>query len=214
VREDRLAFGSLLLADFIEAAARSGQHPEAIAALGRLTARATAGAGRLGLGRLARCRALLAGDDQAEAHHRESIEALSAADSPTELARSRLVFGEWLRRRRRRTDARLELQTAYDMFGRLGAGGFAERARIELSATGATVRKRAAETATDLTPQEKQVAGLVAEGNTNREAAAKLFISQATVDYHLRKVYAKLGVSSRTQMARKLSLERPAGRGS
>jgi DNA-binding CsgD family transcriptional regulator len=214
VREDRLAFGSLLLPDFIEAAARSGQYPEAIPALGRLTARATAGAGRLGLSRLARCRALLAGDDHAETHHRESIEALSAADSPTELARSHLVFGEWLRRQRRRTDARLELQTAYEMFGRLGAGGFAERARIELSATGATVRKRAAETATDLTPQEKQVAGLVADGNTNSEVAAKLFISQATVDYHLRKIYAKLGVSSRTQMARKLSRGTPASRGS
>jgi DNA-binding CsgD family transcriptional regulator len=214
VTEDRLSLGTMMLADFIEAAARSGRYTEAIAALDRLAARATAGAVRLGLGRLARCRALLADDDQAEGHYRTSIELLSDVNSPTELARSHLVFGEWLRRRRRRQDARSELKTAYDMFADMGADGFAKRARIELSATGAYVRKRAAETATDLTPQEKQIAGLVASGDTNSEVAAKLFISPATVDYHLRKIYQKLGVSSRTQMARKISLERQADGGS
>jgi tetratricopeptide (TPR) repeat protein len=172
--EDRLGFGTLVLADFIEAAARSGQFPEAIAALDRLVARATAGAALLGLGRLARCRALLADDDQAEGHYRKSVEALSAANSPTELACSHLMFGEWLRRRRRRQDARSELKTAYDMFVGMGADGFAERARIGLLTTGTNVRKRVAGTAADLTPQEKQIAGLVASGDTNSEVAAKL----------------------------------------
>ncbi|MEV0910608.1 helix-turn-helix transcriptional regulator [Streptomyces hokutonensis] len=209
VDEDRLSLGTMMLADFVEAAARSGRYAEATAALDRLTARAVAGAVGLGLGRLARCRAFLADDDQAEAHYRASIEALADADAPTELARSRLVYGEWLRRRRRRRDARSELNAAYDMFAGMGAHGFAERARIELSATGASVRKRTAEAAgspslTSLTAQEKQIASLVADGYTNSEVAAKLFISPATVDHHLRKTYQKLGVSSRTQMARVL----------
>lgn len=203
VREDRLSLGTMMLADFVEAAARSGRYAEATAALDRLAARATAGAVPMGLGRLARCRALLAGDDHAEAYYRSSVEALGDANVPTELARSHLMFGEWLRRRRRRRDARSELTTAYDMFAGMGAAAFAERAGIELSATGASVRKRAVETATELTSQEKQIASLVAVGHTNSEVGAKLFISSATVDHHLRRIYQKLGVSSRTQMARK-----------
>lgn len=204
-REDRLSLGTMMVPDFIEAAVRSGRFTEAVPALDRLAARATAGAARLGLGRLARCRAFLAGDDEAEEHYRTSVELLTDVNAPTELARSYLVLGEWLRRRRRRQDARTELQTAYDMFAAMGANAFAERAWVELSATGKSARKRTVETATDLTPQEKQVASLVASGNTNSEVAAKLFISPATVEYHLRKIYAKLGVSSRTQMARKIS---------
>jgi len=204
--EDRLVLGTLVLADFIEAAARSGHVKEANAALDRLAARATAGAALLGLGRLGRARAILASHDKAEQHYLVSIDALSRASSPTELARSHLVFGEWLRRQRRRRDARAELTAAHDMFARMGAGGFAERTRIELEATGSQVRKRSPETANELTPQEKQIAALVARGETNREVAAKLFISPATVEYHLRKIYAKLGVTSRTQLARKTAL--------
>jgi DNA-binding CsgD family transcriptional regulator len=204
-REDRLALGTLMLADFIEAAARSGQPSEAVAALDRLAARATAGDGRLGLGRLARCRALLAPEDEAEGQYRRSIEVLGGANSPTELARSHLVYGEWLRRQRRRREARDQLGAASDAFAGIGAEGFAERARTELEATGGHARARSPETSLALTAQETQVARLVVEGDTNREAAAKLFISPATVEYHLRHIYQKLGVSSRTQLARKIS---------
>ncbi len=115
------------------------------------------------------------------------------------------MFGEWLRRQRRRRDARAELTAAYDMFTDMGAGGFAERARTELLATGEKVRKRVAKTTIELTPQEAQIAYLVPNGETNREVAAKLFINPATVDYHLRKVFQKLDVSSRTQLARKIA---------
>jgi DNA-binding CsgD family transcriptional regulator len=176
-------------------------------ALDRLATRATAGAARLGLGRLARSRGLLEEDD-AEEQYRESITLIRGADSATELARSHLAFGEWLRRQRRRREARTELMTAYELFADMGAAAFAERARIELEATGAKSRQRVVETATDLTPQEAQVTRLVANGDTNREAAAKLFLSPATVEYHLKKVYQKLGVSSRTQLVRKMALER------
>jgi DNA-binding CsgD family transcriptional regulator len=194
-----------MLADFIEAAARAGQHSEAAAALDRLDARATAGDGRLGLGRLARCRALLAPDDEAEEQYRRSIEVLGGANSPTELARSLLVYGEWLRRQRRRRDARDQLAAAFDAFADMGAQGFAARARTELQATGGHARTRRAGAPSALTAQETQVARLVAEGDTNREVAAKLFISPATVEYHLRHTYQKLGVSSRTQLTRKIS---------
>ncbi len=108
-----------------------------------------------------------------------------------ELARSHLVLGEWLRRQRRRRDARLQLKIAYGMFSDFGATGFSERARIEFLATGGAARVRGVETANDLTPQETRIARLVASGETNREVAAKLFISPATVDYHLRKVFQK-----------------------
>jgi DNA-binding CsgD family transcriptional regulator len=204
-REDRLALGTIILADFIEAAARSGQHSGAVAALDRLTARATAGDGRVGLGRLARCQALLAPDDEAEGQYRRSIEMLSSTNSSTELGRSRLVYGEWLRRQRRRREVRDELSAAFDAFADMGAQGFAERAWTELEATGAQARARRAETSPALTAQETQVARLAVEGGTNREVAAKLFISPATVEYHLRHIFQKLGVSSRAQLTRKIS---------
>jgi DNA-binding CsgD family transcriptional regulator len=206
MREDRLGIGTLILADFIEAAARSGELAAALTALERLATRTIAGGARLGLGRLARARALLADDDEAEEQHLESIRLLSTANSATELARSHLVFGEWLRRQRRRRDARSELATAHDLFTDMGAAGFAERARIELEATGAKARTRVAESTTDLTPQEAQVARLVAGGDTNREVAAQLFLSPATVEYHLRKVFQKLRVTSRTQLVRQVVL--------
>jgi DNA-binding CsgD family transcriptional regulator len=120
--------------------------------------------------------------------------------------REREVFdGEWLRRERRRMDARDELRTAYELFRDFGVEAFAERARIELEATGERARKRRADTQDQLTPQETQIARLAAEGDTNREIAARLFISTSTVEYHLRKAFRKLGVKSRTQLEGKVS---------
>ena len=205
-RQDRIDFGILILADFIEAATRSGRPAEAKAAFERLAVRATAAAAPLGLGTLARCRAFLSDQEEAEGNYRESIMRLADANSAMELARSHLVLGEWLRRQRRRRDARLQLKIAYGMFSDFGATGFSERARIEFLATGGAARVRGVETANDLTPQETRIARLVASGETNREVAAKLFISPATVDYHLRKVFQKLDVLSRTQLARKIAV--------
>jgi DNA-binding NarL/FixJ family response regulator len=119
-----------------------------------------------------------------------------------ERARTELLYGEWLRRERRRQEARVHLRAALDLFRGLGMRLFAERAEAELRASGETARKRDPSTLDDLTPQELQIAGLVAEGQTNKEIGAQLFISPRTVDYHLRKVFSKLGISSRTQLVR------------
>ena len=136
--------------------------------------------------------------------YRESIERLARSRAAVELARSRLLYGEWLRRENRRVDAREQLRAAHEMFSRMGAEAFAERARRELSATGETVRKRTVETLDELTTQEAQVARLAAQGHTNPEIGAQLFISPRTVEYHLRKVFPKLGISSRRELRRAL----------
>jgi len=200
-RADRLAIGTLALPDLIEAAVRCDELPTAREALSRLDQRARASGATWGLGLLARSQALLAGD-AAEGLYGEAIGLLEQTRFLTDLARTHLLFGEWLRRQRRRRDARLELGVAYDMFIQMGADGFASRAQAELAATGERARKRSVETRQTLTPQEAHIARLVAEGGANREVAAELFISPATVDYHLRKVYQKLGITSRTQLAR------------
>ena len=144
-------------------------------------------------------------DDGAEALYREAIERLGRTRLAPELARAHLLYGEWLRRERRRLDARHELRTAHELFSDLGVEAFAERARLELQATGERARQRTVDTLDQLTPQETQVARLAAEGHTNREIAARLFITASTVEYHLRKAFRKLDVESRTQLARRLS---------
>jgi DNA-binding CsgD family transcriptional regulator len=166
-----------------------------------LAERASASGTDWALGALARSDALLADDDQADALYREAIERLGRSRMAADLARAHLVYGEWLRRQRRRIDARLHLRTAHELFGQFGMEAFADRACIELEATGEHARKRSVDTLGQLTPQEAQISRLVAQGHTNREIAALLFISPSTVDYHLRKVFRKLGVKSRLQLA-------------
>jgi DNA-binding NarL/FixJ family response regulator len=136
----------------------------------------------------------------AEDLYREAIDRLGRTQVRTALARAHLLSGEWRRRERRRTDAREQLRIAHEMFVGMGADGFAERARRELRATGETARKRSVETSSQLTPQETQVSRLARDGLSNPEIGARLFISPRTVEYHLHKVFTKLGISSRAQL--------------
>jgi len=198
--EDVMAY-SWAQVELIEAAVRGGRQDEAAAALDQLSERTQASGTEWALGIEARCRALLSDD---ESLYRESVERLARSRAAVELARSRLLYGEWLRRENRRIDAREQLRTAHQMFSRMGAAGFAERARRELSATGETVRKRTVETVDELTTQEAQVARLAAQGQTNPEIAALLYISPRTVEYHLHKVFSKLGISSRRELRKAL----------
>jgi DNA-binding CsgD family transcriptional regulator len=151
------------------------------------------------LGIEARCRALLT-DDDPEAMYREAIERLGRTRIVVHLARSHLLYGEWLRRAQRRADARGQLRSALEMFGQMGATAFAERARRELQATGETVRKRTLEGRDELTAQEAQIARLARDGLTNSEIGAQLFISPRTVEYHLAKVFTKLNISTRREL--------------
>jgi DNA-binding CsgD family transcriptional regulator len=188
------------LVELIEAAARSGQPELAVNALGRLS-KATAASGTdwaLGVG--ARSRALLTEGESAEPLYSQANERLERTRVRVELARAHLVYGEWLRRERRRLDAREQLRAAHGLFTEFGMEAFAERARVELKATGEHARRRTLETRDDLTPQEAQISRLAAGGATNQEIAAQLFISPSTVDYHLRKAFRKLGVKSRHQL--------------
>jgi DNA-binding CsgD family transcriptional regulator len=151
----------------------------------------------------ARVRALLSDGEVADAFYRESIEHLSGTHLRPQLARTHLLYGEWLCRCRRRTDAREQLRTAHALFTDFGAEAFAERGRVELEATGEHARKRIVDTLDDLTPQETHIAHIAAQGESNREIAARLFISPNTVEYHLKKVFRKLGIKSRTQLAQR-----------
>ncbi len=200
--DDPPVAGSWVLPNLVEAAARSGHESAARDALNRLSERASASGTPLALGFLARSRALLAADSEAEALYQESIDQLGRSSAKPELARSHLLFGEWLRRQGRRRDARDQLRTAHEMFASMGIEAFGERARVELLATGDRARKRTVETQCELTPQELQIARLVRDGARNQEIASQLFISASTVQYHLVKVFRKLGVTSRTQLAR------------
>ena len=204
--EDALTYG-WALAELVEAGARVGEAGEAAAALDRLSERTRASGTEWALGVEARCRALLADD---ESLYRESIERLGRSRAAVELARGRLLYGEWLRRESRRTDAREHLRGAYESFSAMGAEAFAERARRELLATGETARRITADTRAALTPQEVQVARLARAGHTNPEIGAQLFISPRTVEYHLRKVFTKLGIRSRRELRTALPEDRAA----
>jgi DNA-binding CsgD family transcriptional regulator len=203
--EDAPGLGNLILPELAEAAARAGEPALARAALDRLTARAQVSGSDWALGLLARTRGLLAAADRAEEHYQEAVALLQQARMPLDQARAHLLYGEWLRREKRRSDAVTQLRTAHGMFAAMGADGFAERARIELRAAGARAGRRPAAEARTLTPQEEQVARLAARALTNREVATRLFISESTVAYHLRKAFRKLGVSSRRQLAQVLA---------
>jgi DNA-binding CsgD family transcriptional regulator len=178
---------------------------EGAGALERLSHSTRASGTDWALGVEARSRALLSNGQAAERLYREAVERLARTRVRVDLARAHLLYGEWLRRERRRTDAREQLRTADGMFATMGAGAFAQRAARELLATGENARRRTAETRNQLTAQEAQVAGLARDGLSNSEIGARLFISRHTVQYHLRKVFMKLGISSRTQLGRALA---------
>jgi DNA-binding CsgD family transcriptional regulator len=193
-------FSLLATMELIEAAARTGVPEKAADALERLMHSTRASGSDWGLGVEARARALLSDGEAPERLYREAIDRLGRTRIRVDLARAHLLYGEWLRRERRRLDAREQLRTAREMFAAMGAEGFAERAERELLATGEAARKRVIETTTQLTAQEGQVARLARDGLSNDEIGARLFISPHTARHHLRKVFTKLGISSRTQL--------------
>ena len=190
--------------EFIEAAQRCGQRVTAMAVLERLTAYAEASGSDWAMGMQYRSKALLVDDDTVEDLYREAINRLSRTAIRPELARAHLLYGEWLRQEDRRIDARAQLHIAHEMFSAMGINAFAERTRHELLATGETVRKRAVDTFAELTSQEAHIARLAADGRTNPEIGAQLFISARTVEWHLRKVFTKLNVSSRRELGEAL----------
>jgi DNA-binding CsgD family transcriptional regulator len=201
---DDLGFGSLLVPELAEAASRTSDAALLSTAVDWVTERARVTPTDWARGIEARVRALASDGDTAEALYREALERLGRTRLRIGLARTHLLYGEWLRREQRRVDAREQLHKAHEMFSTMGVEAFAERARRELLATGETVRKRRVETRGDLTAQEIQIARLARDGLTNPEIGAQLFISPRTVQYHLRKVFLKLGISSRAELDRVL----------
>ncbi|HLX20266.1 MAG TPA: LuxR C-terminal-related transcriptional regulator [Gaiellaceae bacterium] len=201
MQSDPIGYGTFLVPELAEAASRTGERARLEFAADWFSVRTEAISSSWVRGVAARVRALLAEADDADALYREAIERLSETRVRVELARTQLLYGEWLRRERRRVDAREQLRTALEAFSAMGAEAFSHRAERELLATGEHARKRSVTTRGDLTAQEMQISRLVAEGHTNREIAAQLFISASTVEYHLRKAFRKLGVTSRTQLA-------------
>jgi DNA-binding CsgD family transcriptional regulator len=201
---DEHALGVWAPVELIEAAVRSGERAVARAALDRLSERARLSGTHWALGIEARSRALLSDGRAAEELYLYAIEQLGRSRGAAHLARAHLLYGEWLRRERRRVEARRELRTAHEMLASMGAEAFAARAERELLATGERARKRTAETTSDLTAQETQVARLAREGRSNPQIGAQLFISPRTVEYHLSKVFTKLGIGSRNELGRAL----------
>jgi ATP/maltotriose-dependent transcriptional regulator MalT len=201
---DLVGFGPLVVPELAEAASRTGDVALVRVALEWLSERTRVTPTDWALGIEARLRALLGEGEVAEGLYRESIARLARTRVRVELARAHLLYGEWLRRENRRVDAREQLRTAHELFASMGAEAFADRARRELLATGETVRKRTADTRGELTAQEAQIARLARDGLSNPEIGTRLFISPRTVQYHLRKVFIKLGIRSRAQLDRVL----------
>jgi DNA-binding CsgD family transcriptional regulator len=204
-RSDAIGYATLLVTELVEAASRTADRELLEYAGDWLSERTRVLNSAWARGIEARTRALSTEGDAADRLYRESIANLSGPRLRLELARAHLLYGEWLRRERRRLDAREHLRVALEAFAGIGANAFANRAERELLATGEHARKRTIETRDQLTPQEEQISRLVAQGETNREIAAQLFISPSTVEYHLRKVFRKLGLKSRTQLAGRMS---------
>jgi DNA-binding CsgD family transcriptional regulator len=200
---DPIGYGSWLAPEVAEAASKTADRAQLESALEWLSERTRIISSGWASGIETRVRALLSEGEVADSLYRQSIEHLSGTRARLELARTHLLYGEWLRRKRRRLDAREHLRTALEAFTRMGAEAFARRAERELLAAGERAGKRTVDTLDQLTPQETQIARLAANGHTNREIAAQLFISPSTVEYHLRKAFRKLGVKSRTQLAQR-----------
>jgi DNA-binding CsgD family transcriptional regulator len=201
---DGLGFTVWVLPELIEAAARNGDLVTAKAAFEQLAQRSSLSSTEWARGIEARSRALLTEGPEAENLYREAIDQLGRSGVVVHHARAQLIYGEWLRREHRRVDARKQLKAAYAAFDAMGAQAFAERAQRELLATGETVRKRTTDTRDQLTPQEAQIARLARDGLTNPEIGEQLFLSHRTVEWHLRKVFTKLGISSRRELVQAL----------
>jgi DNA-binding CsgD family transcriptional regulator len=197
---DVVGFQSLATAELAEAASRTGDEARLAAAAARSADRAAAARTAEAMGIDARVRALCGTGQDADRLYRESIACLDRTPLRVDLARSHLLYGEWLRREGRRVDARAHLHTAYDQLSAMGLEAFADRARRELLATGETARKRTVEPTGELTAQEFQIARLAGEGYSNPEIGTRLFLSPRTVEWHLRKIFTKLGISSRRQL--------------
>jgi DNA-binding CsgD family transcriptional regulator len=198
--QDELHAAVWSLPELVEAAVRGGKPEVAADAFERLREWTQAAGTEWALGIEARCAALLSDDAIAEGLYREAIERLGHCRVALDLARAHLLYGEWLRRRGRRVDAREQLRCARASFAEMGAGAFAQRAERELLATGETARKRTIETSDDLTPHEARIARMARDGASNQDIATELFVSRKTVEYHLHKVFSKLGISTRQQL--------------
>jgi ATP/maltotriose-dependent transcriptional regulator MalT len=198
--QDELHASPWSLPELVEAAVRCGKPELAADALQRLRQRTQVAGTEWALGIEARSRALLSDDALAEGLYREAVERLGHCRVALDLARAHLLFGEWLRRRGRRVDAREQLRTAHARFVEMGAGAFAERSCRELQATGERARKRTIETTDELTPHEARIARMARDGASNQDIATELFVSRKTVEYHLHKVFSKLGISARQQL--------------
>jgi DNA-binding CsgD family transcriptional regulator len=194
------AVAAWALNELVEAATRSDQIARAHTAAERLSAIAEASGTDFTYAMATRSRALLAEGETADGLHREAIERFSTTRMAIHLARARLTYGEWLRRQNRRADARAQLKPAYEALAAMGAHGFGQRARRELQATGEKVRQRTGPSGTELTPQEEQIAQLARERRTNSEIGAQLFLSPRTVEWHIRKILAKLEIKSRREL--------------